>query len=62
MYMPTDVFGDEVRVTGEREIRGRQLGDLRHAPTGENTAAASDGTAQVDFDGEALPLLTESSR
>lgn len=60
--MPTDVFGDEVRVTVREIPWTGQLGDSAQPRLlSESTAAVSDGTVQVDFDGEALPLLTESS-
>ncbi|WP_105566568.1 LamG-like jellyroll fold domain-containing protein [Microbacterium halophytorum] len=60
--VPTDVFGDEVRVTVREIPWTGQLGDSAQPRLLSETAAAvKGGTVEVDFDGEALPLLTESS-
>ncbi|GAB3163502.1 Ig-like domain-containing protein [Myceligenerans halotolerans] len=61
--VPRDVFGDEVRVFVREIPWTGQLGDSaqpRHLA--ELTLPVSDaGTVAVDFDGETLPLLRESS-
>lgn len=60
--VPTDVFGDEVRVTVREIPWTGQLGDAtqpRHLA--ETTAQVVDGKVSVAFDGEGLPLLREAS-
>jgi hypothetical protein len=60
--VPGDVFGDDVRVTVREIPWTGQLGDSaqpRHLA--EFTAPVTDGTVAVEFDGETLPLLRESS-
>ncbi|MCA5894560.1 Ig-like domain-containing protein [Isoptericola sp. NEAU-Y5] len=60
--VPGDVFGDQVRVT-VREIGWTgQLGDsAAPALVSESVADVTGGTVAVDFDGDGLPLLDESS-
>lgn len=60
--VPRDVLGDEVRVTVREIPWTGQLGDSpqpRHLA--ETTTPVVDGKVVVDFDGESLPLLRESS-
>lgn len=60
--VPHDVFGDDVRVTVREIPWTGQLGDSaqpRHLA--EYTAPVTDGKVAVEFDGESLPLLRESS-
>ncbi len=60
--VPADVFGDEVRVFVREIPWTGQLGDSaqpRHLA--ELTLPVEDGTVAVEFDGETLPLLQESS-
>ncbi|WP_255371656.1 LamG-like jellyroll fold domain-containing protein [Cellulosimicrobium sp. CUA-896] len=60
--VPTDVFGDEVRAFVREIPWTGQLGDSeqpRHLA--ELTLPVVDGTVVVEFDGETLPQLEESS-
>jgi len=60
--VPADVFGDEVRATVREIPWTGQLGDSaqpRHLA--DLTLPVVDGTVVVEFDGETLPLLMESS-
>jgi len=60
--VPSDVFGDEVRVTVREIPWTGQLGDSaqpRHLA--DLTIPVTDGTGTVTFDGEQLPELDESS-
>ncbi|GAB2476405.1 Ig-like domain-containing protein [Promicromonospora xylanilytica] len=60
--VPEDVFGDDVRVTVREIPWTGQLGDSaqpRHLA--ETTMPVTDGKVAVEFDGESLPLLRESS-
>ncbi|MFD2024561.1 LamG-like jellyroll fold domain-containing protein [Promicromonospora aerolata] len=60
--VPEAVFGDDVRVTVREIPWTGQLGDSaqpRHLA--EFKAPVTDGKVAVEFDGEALPLLRESS-
>ncbi|GAA4709514.1 Ig-like domain (group 4) [Promicromonospora umidemergens] len=60
--VPEDVFGDDVRVTVREIPWTGQLGDSaqpRHLA--ETTMPVTDGKVVVEFDGESLPLLRESS-
>ncbi|MDN3244888.1 LamG-like jellyroll fold domain-containing protein [Streptomyces sp. ZSW22] len=60
--VPADVFGDDVRVTVREIPWTGQLGDSpqpRHVS--ETVATVKGGKVVVDFDGENLPLLRESS-
>ncbi|MDR7385711.1 LamG-like jellyroll fold domain-containing protein [Promicromonospora iranensis] len=60
--VPDAVFGDDVRVTVREIPWTGQLGDSaqpRHIA--ETTMPVTDGKVAVDFDGETLPLLRESS-
>ncbi|WP_156760656.1 LamG-like jellyroll fold domain-containing protein [Microbacterium karelineae] len=60
--VPADVFGDAVRVTVREIPWTGQLGDSAQPRVlSETTAEVSDGSVSVSFDGEALPLLDESS-
>jgi chitodextrinase len=60
--VPTDVLGDRVRVTVKEIAWTGQLGDsAQPALLAETVADVEDGTVVVDFDGETLPLLDESS-
>ncbi len=62
MNVPADLFGDDVRITVREIPWTGQLGDSAQPRLlGETTAAVQAGTVSVDFDGEQLPLLTESS-
>ncbi|WP_278235686.1 LamG-like jellyroll fold domain-containing protein [Isoptericola sp. AK164] len=60
--VPSDVFGDEVRVTAREIPWTGQLGDSaqpRHLA--DLTVPVTDGVATVAFDGSQLPELAESS-
>lgn len=60
--VPSDIFGDQVRVTVREIPWTGQLGDS--APPrllADMNATVNNGTVVVEFDGEDLPLLTESS-
>ncbi|WP_277212159.1 LamG-like jellyroll fold domain-containing protein [Isoptericola croceus] len=62
LNLPSDLFGDDVRVTVREIPWTGQIGDSAQPRLlSESVMEVAGGAVAVDFDGESLPLLTESS-